>query len=566
MIDTERLKEFVDSPDTVAFIVQNSVYFIEYLKDKPYILPTKVLTGDYLVAYTKKGSLKTVISNIGSYFTSSESIVLGLLDKQALEASGIIQMQQQPYLNLRGQGVLVGIIDTGIDYTNEVFKYEDGSSKIKAIYDQTLRGIVPYELPFGIEYTQEEINSALKSDNPLSIVPETDTSGHGTFLASIAAGRELDNFIGAAPDSELLIVKLKKASPYYYEKWLIPPEQEHAYESISIMIGIEYILKKSQELGRPVVICIGLGTNLGGHNGFSLFEDYLSGISKITGVCICIAAGNESQAKHHTNGYITETNQVQNIELKVSENSSDIFINTWNYSPDRLSVSIRSPTGEKINRIPVKSGVRYEAKLILERSTVIVEYIYPTRGLGGQATIIKILKPTTGVWIITIHGDYIVNGEYHSYLPITGFVSPGVEFLTPTPNYTILIPGTAVGVITCGAYNSLDNTLFIDSSWGPTRLPAMSPDLVAPGVNVGGFYPYGYGLMSGTSVAAAITAGACALMLQWGIVEGNDIALSTSQIKAYLIRGATRIEGTIFPNTQWGYGKLNLVQSFNVMR
>ena len=151
-------------------------------------------------------------------------------------------------------------------------------------------------------------------------------------------------------------------------------------------------------------------------------------------------------------------------------------------------------------------------------------------------------------------------------MPITGFITPGVEFLEPNPYYTIVIPGTGVGLITCGAYNSVDTSLYVNSSWGPTRLPEMSPDLVAPGVNVDGFYPAGYGTMSGTSVATAITAGACALMLQWGIVEGNDIALSTFKIRAYLIRGASRSQGTTYPNTQWGYGRLNLQQAFNFMR
>ena len=557
---------FIDSPNTVDFIAQNSEYFIEYIKDKPYIVPTTVLTGGYLVAYVDRSYIDRILLDLGSSFSSSESYVCGLLGRQELEASGIIQVQQQPFLDLRGRGVLVGIVDTGIDYTLDIFKYEDGTSKIKGIFDQTIRGTVPFNLSIGIEYTQEQINEALQSEDPFSIVPSNDTVGHGTFLASVAAGRESGTFIGAAPDAELLVVKLKKARPYYLEKYLVPPEQENVYESAAIIVGVEYILKKAQQLGRPVVICLGLGTNLGGHNGFSLFEEYLSGISNITGVCICSAAGNESQSRHHTMGTLLNQDEVQNVELRVGDTQTNVYITLWNNAPERMSVAIRSPTGELIGRVPAKSGARYEAKLVLERAVVIVEYYFPTRGSGGQETVIKLINATPGIWTIQVFGDVILNGEYHLWLPVTGLVSPNVEFLSPNPNYTVVVPSTAIGPITCGGYNSRDNSLYTQTSWGPTRLPMMSPDFVAPAVNVSGYYPGGIGEMSGTSVATAISAGAAALMMQWGIVEKNDIAMSTYQIRAYLIRGATRNEGIIYPNTQWGYGQLNLIRSFNLIR
>ncbi|OGO93624.1 MAG: hypothetical protein A2Y17_00765 [Clostridiales bacterium GWF2_38_85] len=562
----DTFNEFLVAPDTVDFIVQNSEYFLEYIKDKPYIYPTFSLIGEYLVAYTSKEKIEKVSQELGSAFIAAESTVLGLLDHQALEAAGIIQVIQQPFLNLRGQGVLIGIIDTGIDYTKDVFKYEDGTSKIVGIFDQTFGHSLPYGFMLGTEYTQEQINQALKSDDPYSIVPQKDTVGHGTFLASIAAGREVDDFIGAAPDAELLIVKLKKARPYYLEKYLIPPEQDNAYESSAVMVGIEYIVKKSEELGRPAVICLGIGTSFGSHDGYSLFEDYLSDISKLTGICICTSVGNESQAKHHFFGKMIKQGEEQNVELRVGDNASDIYISMWNNASDRISVAIRSPTGELITRIPAKSGVKFEAKLVFEKATVIVEYYFPSRGSGSQRTVIKLINATRGIWNIIVRGDIILNGEYHAWLPITGFISPNVEFLLPNPYTTVVIPSTALGPISCGSYNSFDNSLYSQTSWGPTRLPMMAPDFVAPGVDIGGVYPEGYGTMNGTSVSTAITSGACALMMQWGIIEKNDIALSTYQIKAYLIRGCSRSPETIYPNLQWGYGRLNLLQSFISMR
>jgi subtilisin family serine protease len=332
------------------------------------------------------------------------------------------------------------------------------------------------------------------------------------------------------------------------------------------MLGIEYILRKARELQRPVVICIGLGSNLGSHDGYTLFEEYLSDISSLRGVCVCTAAGNESQERHHIHGKIKTKGETQNIDIKVGNNAGDIIISIWNNASDRFSVSVRSPSGELIGRVPAKTETNFTVKLVLEKTEVNVKYHFPNERSGSQLTRVKIRNSTAGIWTIIMHGDIVLDGNYDAWLPITGFVSPTVEFFSATPYSTITTPATMVGSVCCGAYNSLDNSLYIKSSWGPTRAPMMAPDLVAPGVNIGGFYPYGFGTMSGTSCACAILAGACALMLQWGIVEGNDVALSTYQIRAFLIRGCTRSEELTYPNTKWGYGSLNIMNTFNLMR
>lgn len=565
-MNNSSMRDFINNPQTIDFIVENSDYFLEYIKNRPYIIPGAVLTGNYLIAYISPEDLELVRNELGFQFVTSESVVLGLMAHQALEASGILQVQRQPYLSLRGQGVLMGVVDTGIDYTQNTFRYEDGTSKIVSIFDQTLPGTPPYEYLIGTEFTREQINEALLSPNPLSVVPSTDTVGHGTFLASVAAGRQDGVFNGAAPDAELIVVKLKKARDYYLKKYLIPPEQENAFESSAVMLGIDYIIRKAQQLGRPAAIIIGVGTNLGGHAGFSPFEDFIEAASALTGLCICAAAGNESEARHHFLGTIAEQEETQSVELRVGENAGDIYLNMWNNASDRMSVSIRSPTGEIIERVPARTASVLETRLVLERATVIVEYQFPTRGNGSQNTVIKIINATPGVWIITVFGDIILNGTFHIWLPITGFVAPGVEFFSPNPNYTVVVPATSLGPIVCGGYNYANNSLYSKSSWGPTWLPALAPDLVAPAVGVQGIYPHGHGTMEGTSVAAALTAGAGALMLQWGIIEGNDVAITTYRIRAYLIRGAQRSPDITYPNPQWGYGSLDLLQSFNLIR
>ena len=566
MNDEMSLSEFLALPTTVDFIARKSEYFSRYVESNPAIKVAATVADRYIIGYLSEADFQKLRDDLGSTITSSIPFVLGLLDKKSLESAGIIQVQEQPFLDLRGKGVLMGFVDTGIDYTKEVFIYEDGTSKIQYLYDQTASGAPPEDYYVGVEYTNAQINEALKAEDPYSIVPQKDEEGHGTFLASVAAGREVGDFIGAAPGSELIVVKVRPARRFYREMYLIPPEQKNAYGSNAIILGIDYILNRARKLGRPVAICIGMGTNQGGHDGFSIFEEYLSEISSTGGVCVCTAVGNESQAGHHTQGTLSIDGSPQNIDIKVGENAGDVFVSILNGASDRVSVSIKSPTGEKIGRIPAKSQTIYKTKLVLEKATVIVEYYFPKEGSSGQTTIVKILNATPGIWTIVLYGDIILDGTYHAWLPITGFVSPNVEFLAPNPYYTVVVPSTAIGPISIGAYNSVNNSLYPDTSWGPTRLPVMSPDFVSPGVNVGGVYPGGYGTMDGTSVSTAITSGACALMLQWGIIEKNDPSLSTYQIRAFLIRGCIRDKNISYPNNQWGYGKMNLYNSFNLMR
>ncbi|QHI73983.1 S8 family serine peptidase [Aminipila terrae] len=554
------------SPDIVDFTIRKNAYYAPLILNNPNLITSHTVADTYVICYVNVNNFTEMMDYMGSDFINSISNVFGLTDRAALEDSGIIQVQDQPYLNLKGNNVLIGFVDTGIDYTQKVFQYEDGSSKIKFIYDQTIPGTPPAGFPLGTEYTNEQINAALLSDAPYEIVPHRDTAGHGTFLASIAAGRAADDYIGAAPDSEIIMVKLKKSYPFYLDNYLVPAKQENAFSSTSVMLGVEYILQKAAELNRPVVICIGLGSNYDSHDGESLLEDYLFNTCSLPGVCTCISVGNESQARHHFFQQITQNDVPVNIDIKTGENAGDIFVIITNKYSDRISVSARSPTGEIISRIPAKAGRTYTTQLVLEPSKISVSYYFPVGGSGNQATIIKIRNATPGIWTIVVYGDIVIDGKINAWLPLTGFVSPTVGFLSFTPYTTITSPAINLGPIRCGAYNSYNNSLYPKSSWGPTRHSPNVPDFVAPGYQVGGYYPTGYGTMDGTSVAAAITSGACALMLQWGIVEGNDLGFSTPIIRTYLIRGCRRSDLIKYPNVQWGYGTLDLMQSFIVMR
>lgn len=565
---TPETLEFIHAPDTVDFVTRATDAFFDYAHSSDDIVIGQMLSGRYVLGYVKEENFHKLEEALGAAFVSSVSVVLGLLDRPALEAAGVSQVHRQPYLNLKGRGVLLGFLDTGINYTQDVFRYEDGTSKIRYIYDQTAEGSPPDGFLLGREYSKADIDAALASEDPYALVPERDENGHGTFMASVAAGKETEDFSGAAPDAEIIAVKLKKARPFYREKYCVPKEQEDAYESSAVMLGVEYILQKARELGRPVAICIGLGTNAGSHDGVGVFEEYLGGVSIQKGVCLCAAAGNEAEARHHTGGVLEPGEKPGQIDLKVGDAAGDVYLAIWNTVADRLSISVRSPTGELVGRVPARPGSAPAAdvKLVLETARVQIEYHFPVEGSGGQLSIIRILNATPGVWGIQLHGDVLLNGQYQAWLPITGFVPPDVEFLSAVPDGTITSPASAVGVICCGAYDSAGKSLYAKSSRGPAWDGRILPDLVAPGVGIRGIYPHGPGLMSGTSAAAAVVAGICALLLQWGVRDGNDPAMGTYQIRAYLIRGCLRRPDMTYPNNQWGYGAVQLMQSFHLMR
>jgi hypothetical protein len=571
-------------------IVRNSAAIQNYLREHPEVQQGKVLSGNYLVLYTEDANVQNVIPSLGNTKIDAYSLVVGLMGAEALSAAGITSIQQQPYLDLRGQGVLLGFVDTGIDFTKDAFKYEDGTSKIQFVWDQTINGVgadtetqdgnkgandgrndainsaAPVGYGFGTEFTNAQINAALKESNPFASVPHRDTAGHGTYLASVAASRESGENAGAAPDAEIIAVKLRRVSPFYTDVFVVPPDQENAFESIDVMLGIEYIIEKANALGRPVAICLSVGTNQAGHDGFSLFEEYLARISHQAGVVLCCAAGNEANTGHHTSGTIAKTDDDIKIEINAGSKSSDIYLHILNNASDRLSVSVSSPTGELVGRVPAVNGTVSTTQLIFEKSKVIIYYFFPVEGSGSQITVIKILDATPGLWTVLVHGDIIINGKYDAWLPVTGFTDPDVKFMTPVPDCTIVVPATAAGVITCGATNAADKSLYASSSWGPTRLPALMPDLTAPGVNVTGAFPLGYGKSDGTSTAAAVAAGACALLLQWGVVNRNEPIMDTYLARANLIRGCERDAGVTYPNDQSGYGRLNLQRTFEMLR
>ncbi len=555
------LDEFVKLPTTVDFQVINTRRFREYISDKPYIRVGTQLENSYAIVYANEKYIQRLLVDLGSDFFSFYPKIMSPLDIQSNETSGITQVLNQPFLDLSGSGVIIGIVDTGIDFTKKVFQFEDGTTKILSLWDQSIDGERSGNLYFGSTYSREQINEALQSDAPFTVVPSMDEDGHGTFLASVAAGNDNGEYIGAAPRANLIAVKLKRARDYYINRYLLSPDNPNLYESSDFLLGIKYIIDKAVEFRMPAVICIGMGSNSSAHDGNTLFEDYISFVSQRAGYAFVTAAGNEANAKHHTQGRLV-SGRAENISVRVGQQGASFSVVIFGPAFDKVSLGVISPTGETIPRTPFKSGLEYAEKLVLENTTVYIKYFKDI----NNNLIVGFRNATGGIWDIRLFGDAVIDGQYWAWLPITGQVADSVEFLKPVPEYTIVYPATAVRAITCGAYNAKDGSLSVSSSWGPTRVPKIAPDFAAPGVNIKGVFPTGYGTMTGTSAASAVTAGAAALLMEWGIVQGNMPTINGDLIKNLFISGCVRDENLTYPNNQWGYGKMNLYNTFASIR
>lgn len=508
-----------------------------------------------------------------------------LLDTTSMEASGIIQTFQQPTLNLRGEGTMIGFIDTGIDYRNPLFRLPDGTSRIVAIWDQTLPAPTgTSEAPYGIseptpamgfsygqEYLKAQIDEALRSDDPFSIVPSTDTSGHGTFMAGIAAGGSTpaEDFTGAAPQCSIAVVKLKPAKQYLRDFYLLP-ENAIAYQENDIMMGIKYLELLAIRRNLPLVIYIGLGTNYGSHDGTSPLGLSLSSISWLVGVSPVLPAGNEAGLRHHYLGRVLSGQEYDDVEIRVGSGERGFFLELWATEPELYTVGFVSPTGEVIPRLPIGLGEEVNVPFTLEQTVITVNYRTTEVGSGSQFVLMRFDAPTAGIWHVRVYNSLFISGIFHMWLPNQGFIGDDTFFLRADPDTTITEPANAAGPITVSTYNHQNNSIYIHSSRGYSRGGLVKPELAAPGVDV-----YGPGLSpssdrdafpmtrkTGSSVAAAHVAGAVADLFTWGIVRGNNIAMSDASVRAYLIRGADRNPAITYPNRIWGYGTLDLYQTF----
>lgn len=536
-------------------------------------------------------------------------------DLSVLNSAGILQVNREP-LNLTGRGVLLGFLDTGIRYRLPAFLNEDGTTRIAAVWDQTaiqiddpgdesgmsidgmaaddakmpmngmaaddvkmpMNGMAvddtkmpdseqkkkfraPEGFYYGVEYTREDINKNLRENGPLLF---TDEDGHGTKMISAACGYDRTNgFVGAAKDADIAVVKLKQCKQYMREFYSIG-DDVLCYQETDVMLALSYLDQLASKLGKPLVICIALGTTMGSHDGSSLLDGYLDILARKRNRCVVIGGGNEGNTSGHYEGNLFPSysgiKNYDEMELLIGDGEPGFYMEIWGQIPGVYTISLTSPGGETIPEIPYRLGQSLEFGFIYSESRVVIDYVPVDLGNGQELITLRFIRPVPGIWKIRVFAG---NGEgiVHSWLPLRQFLKSETYFLRPSPYETITEPAYSRATLAVSSYNSADQSFYLNSGRGFSIDGSIVPSIAAPGVLV----PTVMGAETGSSMAAAITAGAAADFMQWAVVEGRDITINTQSIKNYFIRGATRRKELYYPSREWGYGTLNLEGVFDVL-
>ena len=490
-----------------------------------------------------------------------------LLDTIALDEAGILQLQNYPGLELQGEGVLVGLVDTGINYTLDVFKDLAGNTRIVEIWDQTIQeGETPEEFGYGTVYGREAINEALRAERPQDIVPETDPDGHGTFLASILCGSpdESGEFIGAAPLAELAVVRLKPAKQYLRDYYYVR-EGALCYQETDIMAGLRYLDDLAAREGKPLAVCLALGTNTGSHTGASPLGKRMNSLANAARRVVAAGTGNEAEKRHHFYGILPEEGDRTDVEVRVGAGSRGFMTEIWSDIPNIFELSISSPSGQVVERISIRESMA-AYQFVFEQTRVYVSAKVLAEGTNAGVFVLRFDRPAEGIWTIGVRCVRAGSGIFHLWLPVTEFLDSEIYFLRPDPDCTITEPANAEDIMTVAAYNAAENAIAISSGRGYTREERIKPDFAAPGVQVSGYNARGQlSQRSGTSISAAIAAGAGALLLEWLAVRSGQ-NVNSVQVKNLLILGTERRKDLTWPNREWGYGALNLYQTFEEFR
>lgn len=524
---------------------------------------------DAIYGVTNVKRSETPPMSIGYYGYSAIPKLYGLMqiedvpfNPDSLNDMGNIRVQNPP-LALQGSGVIIGFIDTGIDYELDVFRREDGSTRILSIWDQTIQtGTPPEGFEYGTEYRRADIDRALQLEDPKSVVPTTDDIGHGTQMASAAAGSVLGQgliFRGAAPQADIAVVKLKGAKPYLRNYYLID-DDAIAYQENDIMEAVKYLQQMAIPFSKPVVIVLGLGTNMGSHEGTSPLASYLNTVASRRSRAVVVCGGNEGDKEHHYQHTVPG-----NVEIRVSDSMKGFCMELWGSLPDAYAVSIRTPGGEVSPVLDFRNGIdKKNIYYIFDRTVISVGVALVEKDAGEPLIFMRFDNPTPGIWTVAVSSSERQirgTGEYHMWLPIEEFLEKSVTFLEPSPDVTLTEPSNAAQVMTISAYNGHTNSWYNVSGRGFTRNGNIKPDLAAPGVRV----PTILGEASGSCMAAAMAAGCAVQFMEWAVVDGSAPAVDSRGTKSYLIQGADRQDAAVYPDRRWGYGRLNIIGTFEML-
>lgn len=466
-----------------------------------------------------------------------------------------------------GSGVIIGIIDSGIDWQHHSFRRQDGTSRILRIWDQHLipQGSEQRAAGFnyGVEYTKSDIDAALASPNSMQTVRHRDSyREHGTHVTGIAAGdgsvagngHPAFTYVGVAPEADIIVVANRAMT-------------EALGDSANTLDAITYIFNQAGTLNRPVVINMSQGDNLGPHDGTSLLELGIDNLLGGQGRAFVKSAGNEGSNNRHASGAVAQ-GTIEQIRFNVPTNdNSPETIDIWYAGSDRFTFSIISPGGGasatvisgNTQTLNLPNGNSVFVDSVLNDPNNHDNRIYVQLSPGTASTI------QAGNWTINLTGVTAINGRFHAWIERGKIVA---QFLSPHVNteVTISVPGTSKEVITAASYITKGagiGSISSFSSRGPTRDGRTVPTIAAPGEWITSVLSQGidddqYYESRGTSMAAPHVAGVIALMLQ---VNRN---MTQDQIRSCLTRTARNDAFTgATPNTTWGAGKIDAKAAFD---
>lgn len=573
MITVTNLKQcnFYNNPDYYEYLIEYRGNFLEEISKVSYACGDTI-TEKFAIISVEAGKLNQLLKDVPSIiFVNFRSMFV--LEATSGEAtSNIESIKNSPYLDLSGTGVLIGLVDTGIDYLNKEFTYEDGTTRIESIWDQTISNSKPdNNLFMGTTYSKEQINTALKAyasgKDPYEIVPSKDTIGHGTNLAGIVGARGFNKDIrGVAHDCTFVVVKLSESATYKRDLQLNGILDVPVYNTAEIVAGLEYLKKFAIASSKPMIILIGLGCSDYSHDGIGLLARYVNELASYRGLVVVTSTGNQGAADLHASGLASNVGDIRTSELRIEKLMQNFSFKIWVRRPNKFALNVISPSGQSSKFITSKINQVEKIKFIYENTELNINFFVPDNNTGLQVIALSFTNITPGIWKFQLKAEYVTDGRFDMWLSPDITLPPGTRFLLPDPLSTLTVPAATKKIVSVGYYNSLNDTIVAQSGKGYPLSNFIKPDIVAPGVDI-----LTTGLnnklatITGSSVAAAIVAGACALLVEWGIIKGNDSTMYSPKVISYLITGASRKSTETYPNPSWGYGKLDVEGIFNTL-
>jgi len=569
------MKKNFSVPESIFSNINYYQYLIQYEGDIESEIPIEL--GYYVTVINEKYAIIAVPGSeveidikkpeFASIVYVKATEMYTLQNISPIEASKANFLQLNLPLSLTGREVDVAIIDTGIDYLNEEFMKPNGETRIEVIWDQTIISNKEYQsnsIPYGTVYTRNEIDNAIKAyrdgKSPYEIVPSKDEIGHGTNMSGIiGATGQNPNLKGVVPECDFIVVKLLKDYAFQARFHTEVPVFNIATIFSSLQFLYEYALSSS----KPMVIYFPLGSNFGNHKGNGILDEFIEAISISGRIVVVCGTGNQNGKGGHTSGAIAEVGGIGTIEIEVSPKQIDLWAEIWTDLPNIMTLNIISPSGESTGIIPVIINSIIDYNFVFENTSIKVNYFLPEENTGDELIRIRLYNLQPGIWILRLTANSILNGEYNAWLAQEGITVGGTRFNESDDYGTIMTPSSSTYTVSAAAYNQNNNNILNYSGRALRSNYVDVIDVAAGGVNALTVAPNNQtAIVNGTSVSAAVVAGVCAMLFEWGITNNNDQYIHSQTIKAYLARGTTQRSGDVYPNTEWGYGILNVLKLF----